>query len=416
MAARRDQARAAAEAVARDAYGRLVAILAARSGDLAAAEDALADAFERALTRWPERGAPDQPEAWLLTTARRRMIDASRRSATARLAREHLSRLADEAGEASGEALADRRLALMAACAHPAIDASVRSPLMLQTVLGLSAERIASAFLVSPAAMGQRLSRAKVKIREAAIAFDTPGPEGLRERIGSITQAIYAAYSTGWEIEDPAGGDLVAGLAHEAVHLARLSAELAPDVAAPKALLALLLHCEARRPARRDRSGRFTPLSDQNPALWDRVLIEEAEAQLTAALAIEPPGRFALEAAIQSVHAARARTGRTDWAALVELYDRLAQAGGGIGARLARAAALGEARGPAAGLDALAALEAGAADRVADHQPYWATRAHLLSAAGRSSEAEAAFRKAAGLARDPQVRDFLLRKAGEQAD
>ena len=415
MAARRDQARAAAEAVARDAYGRLVAILAARSGDLAAAEDALADAFERALRRWPKHGAPDQPEAWLLTTARRRLIDASRRSATARLSREHLSLLADETAQAPGEPLADRRLALMAACAHPAIDAAVRSPLMLQTVLGLSAERIASAFLVSPAAMGQRLSRAKAKIRAAGIGFEAPGPEALGDRIDAVTQAIYAAYTTGWEMEDPAGGDLVAGLAGEAVHLAQLLAGLAPGAAAPKALLALMLHCEARRPARRDREGRFTPLSEQDPALWDRAMVHEAEAWLTAALAIEPPGRFALEAAIQSVHAARARTGRTDWPALVELYDRLARAGGGIGARLAQAAALGEAHGPAAGLDALAALEAQAADRLEDHQPYWATRAHLLSAAGETGGAEAAFRRAAGLAHDPQVRDFLLRKAAGRA-
>ena len=309
------------------------------------------------------------------------------------------------------EPLTDRRLALMAACAHPAINAAVRTPLMLQTVLGLSAERIASAFLVSPAAMGQRLSRAKAKIKEAKIPFEKPGPEALSERLEAIAAAIYAAYSTGWEMDDASGGADIAGLAGEAVHLARLLTGLAPDAAAPKALLALMLYCEARRPARRDAKGRFVPLSAQAPRLWDHAMIIEAETLLAAALALEPPRRFALEAAIQSVHAARARTGATDWPALVAFYDRLTKAGAGIGAHLARAAALCEAQGSDAGLVALAEIEACAQARLDDHQPYWATRAHLLAAAGRMQDAAAAYRRAAGLARDRQVRDFLWERA-----
>ncbi|MEO1040208.1 MAG: DUF6596 domain-containing protein [Pseudomonadota bacterium] len=412
---RRADARAAAETVARDAYGRLVAILAARTGDLAAAEDALGDAFERALSRWPQTGPPDNPQAWLLKTAQRRIIDASRRSATAHGAVDHLAILADEAASASAEPLADRRLTLMAACAHPAIDASVRTPLILQTVLGLSAERIASTFLVSPAAMGQRLSRAKAKIREAGIRFEPPQRHALGERLEAICQSIYAAYSTGWEMDDPTGGALIAGLASEAIHLARLVTALAPQRAEPKALLALILYCEARRSARRDGEDRFIPLSEQDPALWDHAMIEEAETLLKVALAGGPPGRFGLEAAIQSVHSARARTGHTDWRALATLYDRLAELGGGVGARLARAAALGEAEGALIGLEALAGIEADAGDSLGDHQPYWATRAHLLVAAGRLEGALASYRRAAGLARDPRVRDFLLERADRLA-
>ena len=195
------------ERVVRASYGRLVAFLAARSRDVAAAEDALADAFEAALVTWPRTGVPEKPEAWLLVTARGRLIDAARH---ARVHAEAVPSLLVASAEAEEMAesrleLPDERLKLMFVCAHPAIDANVHTPLMLQTVLGLDAARIAAAFLVQPAAMGQRLSRAKAKIRDARVAFELPSAADLPERLDAVLGAIYAAYGTGWE--DISGAD-----------------------------------------------------------------------------------------------------------------------------------------------------------------------------------------------------------------
>ncbi|MCG8440569.1 MAG: RNA polymerase subunit sigma-24 [Caulobacterales bacterium] len=402
-------ARAAAEEAARGSYGRLLAYLSARSGDVAAAEDALADAFASALKTWPERGVPDNPDAWLLTAARRRLIDGARRAATREVAAADLTLLAEEAqAGANMRELPDDRLKLLFVCAHPAIDPAARTPLMLQTVLGLDAARIASAFLVSPAAMGQRLVRAKAKIRAARVPFEPPGPEEARARLGDVLEAVYAVYGTGWE--DAAGADpRRRGLADEAVWLARLLTRLAPEHAEAGGLLALLLYCEARRPARRGEGGAYVALSDQDPRIWDAALIVEAEGLLRRALAGGDHGRFQLEAAIQSAHAARAVTGRTDWTAVAVLYDRLVEVSPTLGACVGRAAAQGEAHGPEAGL---AALDEIPEKRVAAYQPYWATRAHLLSLAGRKDDARAAYDRAVGLSEDPAVRAFLLKKAG----
>ena len=404
-------ARAAAEAVARSSYGKLVALLAARTRDVAGAEDALADAFAAALVEWPERGVPRSPEAWLLTVARRRWIDATRRRKSAEEGAAHVRLLAEEleAGAAAGP-LPDERLSLMFACAHPALDPSIRAPLILQTILGFDAATIGSAFLVSPATMSQRLVRAKKKIREAGIPFQVPEREELAPRLDAVLQAIYAAFAEGWS--DPAGADpRRRNLAEEGIWLGRLVASLLPDEAEALGLLALMLYAQARRETRRDADGEYVPLPEQDPAAWDAALIEEAEALLARASALPTTGRYQLEAAVQSVHVARRHTGRTDWTAIERIYQALLAATGSPVVAVNHAVALAETRGPAAGLAALDAL----ADekRLADYQPYWAARAGLLARCGDGDAADTAYARAIGLEGDPAVRRFLARRRAE---
>ncbi|HEY2179828.1 MAG TPA: DUF6596 domain-containing protein [Caulobacteraceae bacterium] len=393
----------AAERIARESFGRLVALVAARTGDVAAAEDALADAFAAALSQWPTGGVPDNPAAWLLTVARRRATDLARRRAVETGGADHLALMAEELEEAvaSPEAIPDRRLALMFACAHPAIDRAVRAPLMLQVVLGFSADDIAQAFLVPPATMGQRLVRAKSRIRDAGIPFRTPGREELAERLAAVLEAIYAAYARGWgEFDDGAPR-----LAEEAIWLGEVLAGLLPDEPEAKGLLALMYYAEARRPARRGVDGAFTPLGEQDVALWDRGALTAAERLLSAASAAGPSGRYQIEAAIQSAHVARRLNGAPTWPAIVALYDHLLALTASPVVALNRAVALAETEGPVA---ALAALDPLAADeRMAAYQPYWAARGALLDRAGRPAEARDALTRALGLADDPAVRTYL---------
>jgi RNA polymerase sigma-70 factor (ECF subfamily) len=395
-----------AEEVARASYGRLVALIARSTHDIAAAEDAVSDALIAAMERWPVDGVPDRPEAWLLTAARRKVIGSIRRSDTAARNRVELQRIRDELDEPDETSMIpDRRLELMYACAHPAIDRSIRSPLMLQAVLGLDAARIASAFVVAPKTMGQRLSRAKSKIRSAGVPFEIPAnPNDLPARTMSVLDAIYAAFGTGWD--DPAGNDPTRrGLTLEAIRLARIVVELLPDDAEARGLLAMMLHSEARRPARRGPDGGFVPLADQDVALWSADLIFEAEQHVTLAAARRVLGPFQLQAAIQSIHNRRAMTGLTDWASIATLYDGLVALEPSIGARVARAAAHGEADGPHRGIALLDEIDAPIAT---SYQPYWVTRAHLLAAAGDLAEARGATVRAIGLTTDPAVRRHLI--------
>ncbi len=399
-----------AERVARESYGKLVAFLAARDRDLAAAEDALSDALAAALENWPKIGVPANPEGWLVVAARRRLADAARRRRHADAATPTLN-LVQEAIEDGGAdaAIPDRRLALMFACAHPAVDEAVRAPLMLQTVLGLDAAAIASAFLVSPAAMGQRLSRAKAKIRVAGIPFRIPEPELWPERIDAVLQAIYAAFSRGWS-EAFSADARGRGLGEEAIWLGRVALALAPDDPEAAGLLALMLYSDARRPARRDAEGRYVPLGGQDVSLWNAPAIAEAEALLHRASARRRPGRFQLEAAIQSAHAARRLTGRTDWAAISTLYDGLLALTGSPVVAINRAVAIANSEGPALGLAALNAATASAA--LDDVQAYWAARAELEARLGDPGAARS-YARAIGLETDPAVRAFLLKRVDD---
>jgi RNA polymerase sigma-70 factor (ECF subfamily) len=402
----------AAEAVARRSYGKLVAFLAARTSDVAGAEDALSDAFAAALVDWPSSGIPLSPEAWLMAVARRKMIDAGRRRRSHEGAAGHLRLMHEEleAAAASEVQIPDDRLLLMFACAHPAIDPGIRAPMILQTILGFDAATIASAFLVSPATMGQRLVRAKSKIRQAGIPFRLPERADLRERLAAVLGAIYAAFSEGWS--DPAGTEIRRrNLAEEAIWLGRLVASLLPEEPEALGLLALMLHAEARRGARRNGRGEYVPLADQDPQAWSTPLIEEAEALLFQASRMGAVGRYQLEAAVQSAHVVRRFTGRTDWAAIEHLYDALSAIIDSPVVAINRAIAIAETRGPAAGLLTLDALAADA--RLAEYQPYWAARAGLLARSGDHAAADQAYERAIGLEADPAVRDFLQQRRAE---
>ena len=289
----------AIEAVARDSYGRLVAYIASRTGDIADAQDALSEALVAALETWPTNGVPDKPEAWLLHVVRNRLIDASRREQTRRDAEPLLQQLAEEAEATTTEheSFPDERLKLLFVCAHPAIDVAARTPLMLQVVLGIDAGKIASAFLVSPVAMSQRLVRAKTKIRDACIPFRVPDPPELSERLSFVLDAIYAGYTTGWENLMETASTHHA-LAAEAIALGRTLTQLMPREPEAHGLLALMLHCEARRGARYTGDGQFVPLDQQDTALWSQSITHEAETHLHSAVAFKRMGRYQLEAAI----------------------------------------------------------------------------------------------------------------------
>lgn len=410
-----ERARATAEAVARRSYGKLVSFLAARTRDVAGAEDALSDAFAAALGGWGASGVPDNPEAWLLTVARRKMIDAARRRRSAEEGSIDLQMMADEieAAAATDAPIPDDRLRLMFACAHPAIDPGVRAPLMLQTILGFDAGVIASAFLVAPATMGQRLVRAKSKIRQAAVPFRVPEHAELSARLDAVLEAIYAVFAEGWS--DPLGSDAHRrNLAEEGIWLGRLVVSLLPDEPEALGLLALMLHADARRGARRDANGDYVPLADQDPKLWDAEAIDEAEALLLRASAMQAIGRYQLEAAAQSVHAARRLTGRTDWAAIVEIYEALSMLTASPVVAINHAVAQAELRGPAAGLSALDTIAEDV--RLANYQPYWAARAGLLARAGSLDAADIAYERAIGLESDPAVRRFLQQRRNALRD
>jgi RNA polymerase sigma-70 factor (ECF subfamily) len=395
-----DGARRTVERIARESYGRLVALLVVRTRDVASAEDLLAEAFAAALEQWPSQGVPNNPDGWLVTVAKRRHFDLLRRGQTQLNGEPYL--VATEIEEAShlSEELPDRRLALMFACAHPLIERGARAPLILQTVLGITAKAVASAFLVSPASMSQRLVRAKAHIKESGIPFSVPDQNEMPERLDAVLEALYAAYSTGW---DDAQG--ASELAPEAIWLSSLISTLLPDEPEAKALLAIMLYAEARRDARRDARGCYVPIYLQDVALWDRTQISNAEKLLHACNRSGPTGRYQLEAAIQSAHIAQRLTGANCWPAILSLYDHLVSLTNSPVAVLNRAAALAEISGPDA---ALAELRAISTDkRILGYQPYWATLGHLNLRAGNIETGREALRVAIGLSTDNAVRQYL---------
>lgn len=396
-----------AEAVARRSYGRLVAFLAARTRDVAAAEDALSDAFAVAMTEWSRTGPPESPEAWLITVARRKLIDAARRRKTGEAAIPRIQLIQEELGALERSEIPDRRLALMFACAHPAIDENIHAPLILQTVLGFSADVIASAFLTSPAAMSKRLVRAKDKIRKAGIPFNIPPRVELPERLSAVLDAVYASFSEGWT--DPIGADPTRrDLTGESLFLARLLTELMPDEPEALGLAALMLHAEARRPARRDEAGNYIPLAEQNTRHWKLNLINEADALLRRAGGRATLGRYEIEAALQSAHAHRHLHGSDNWREIVALYDALYAVAPSPVVAINRATAIAELEGPRAGLAAMP--DANNEPQLAAYQSYWAARADLLARTDARRDAEDAYERAIGLERDPAVRAFLQKR------
>ena len=391
---------------ARDSYGRLLALLAASTSDLAAAEDALADAFERALRTWPSQGVPGSPDAWLLTVARNRLRDQWK---SARMQRSvPLDAAADvlaDIDDIDVDSIPDRRLELMLVCAHPAIDRAVRTPLMLNTVLGFTAEQIGRAFSVPTSTMATRLVRAKKRIKAAGIPFRIPDRADLPTRMAAVLEAVYGAYVIDW-----ATGPQDRDLPSEALHLAEVLAILVPADPEARGLAALIELSAARAAARADASGRFVPLAEQDPSLWDARLIGRAHEHLRAAHARGQLGRFQLEAAIQAVHCTRGRDGTTDWPALLNLHRILHAVAPSLGSGVALAAVTAEVDGPAAGLATLDTLLAEAGEQARRFQPAKATRAYLLDRLGRQEEAVAAYGSAISLTHDTAERQYLERQ------
>jgi len=395
-------ARSAAVA-ARDSYGRLLALLAAATSDLAAAEDALADAFERALRTWPSQGVPGSPDAWLLTVARNRLRDQWKSAWAQRTVPLDAGRdAAALIDEIDVDAIPDRRLELMLVCAHPAVERAVRTPLMLNTVLGFTAEQVGRAFSVPASTMATRLVRAKKRIKAAGIAFRIPDRAELPARMTSVLEAVYGAYVIDWST-----GPQARPLPSQALHLAEVLTTLVPRDPEARGLAAVIELSAARAPARVDAEGRFVPLADQDPALWDPRLISRAHEHLRAAHAQGKLGRFQLEAAIQAVHCARARGGPTDWPTLLTLHRVLHAVAPSLGSSVALAAVTAEVDGPAAGLATLEALLDEAGQDARRFQPASATRAHLLDRLGRRQEAVAAYESAISLTHDAAERQYL---------
>ena len=395
-----DEARRTVERIARESYGRLIALLAVRTHDVASAQDLLAEAFAAALEQWPTQGVPINPDGWLVTVAKRRHVDLLRKEQVRMNGKAHLAASEIEAASHLSEELPDRRLELMFACAHPLIERGARAPLILQTVLGITAKDIASAFLVSPGSMSQRLVRAKLHIKECGIPFSVPDQNEMPERLNAVLEALYAAYSTGWgEAQD------ASELAPEAIWLGSLIARMLPEEPEAKALLATMLYAQARRGARRDAHGCYVPIDQQDIALWDRTQISNAEKLLHACNRSGPTGRYQLEAAIQSAHIAQRLTGANCWPAIVSLYDHLIALTNSPVAVLNRAAALAELAGPNVALAELSAISKD--KRILGYQPYWATLGHLNLRAGNIETGCEALRVAIGLSTDDAVRQYL---------
>jgi RNA polymerase sigma-70 factor, ECF subfamily len=399
----------AAERAARGAYGRLLAWLAWQWRDIAAAEDALADALLTALTTWPRDGVPASPEGWLMTAAKRNLLKAARhRRLTEDPAATALLTGADELAPTASD-LPDDRLRLMFVCAHPAIDPAVRTALMLQTVLGLDAARIASGCLVAPEAMTKRLVRAKAKIKANCIRFEEPEARELPARVSSVLEAIYGAYTLDWnhdrELLAEGGRSATESLAAEAHYLAKLVASLLPQSAEAWGLLGLIELGESRRHARVDDQGLLVPLHEQDCNAWDAELINSARSHVAHAATLHCLGPFQLEAAIQMAHASRKDTGDTPWFDIQQVYEGLLALHPSVGAVIGYALATAYAHGkPTLGLEALQAVNE---SKRANHQPWWAAQAHLLERAGRPDEAVGAYAQALALTRSQTMRRTL---------
>ncbi len=403
--ARPDLAHTLHSVIAED-RGRLLSALIRELRDFQLAEDCLQDAAEAALLHWRKNGVPARPEAWLLRVARRKAIDRFRRARRFRDREADLAILARADEVAASDPppdIPDQRLRLIFTCCHPALEPKTQVALTLRALGGLTTPQIARAFLDTDIAMGQRLSRAKAKIRKAGIPYAVPGPEAWAERLNSVLNVIYLIFNEGYGADDAGAGATQVDLCGEAIYLARLVNRLRPNQAEVLGLLALLLLTHARHPARRDGTGAMVPLDAQDRNLWDKALITEGLAALDHAMALRVPGPFQIKAAMSALHAEAPDYGVTDWRQMLMLYDALYRMEPTPVVQLNRAIVLAETGAVTAALSAVDML----ASELAAYQPYHAARADLLVRAGRLDLAEAAYDKAIGLSRNALDAEFL---------
>jgi RNA polymerase sigma-70 factor, ECF subfamily len=390
--------------VAREASGRIVAALAARFRDLDLAEDAFSDACARAAEAWPRDGVPNHPAAWLYEVARRRALDEMRRRAVRNRIRPDApppEPTAEDVMSDDARLIPDERLRLIFICCHPAVAPEARAALTLRLVCGLSVAEIARAFLVAEPTLAQRLVRAKRKIADAGVPYEVPGPEAWPDRIDAVLSTLEVAYAKAHE--DAAGAGAHAGYAAEMLELTRVLACLIPNEAEALALAALVRYAEARRPARLDDQGAMVPLSEQDPRVWRRPLIEEADRHLDRALALGPAAPRTIQAAIHAAWCRRRSLAEpAPWPEVLALYDLLLTRRDDPIVRLNRAVALAEIAGVPAALHELELLDAPA---LASFLPYHAARADLLRRTGRAEDARAAY--AAALALDPPTAERM---------
>jgi len=391
-------------------WARVVASLTRRFGDLDIAEEAAAEAFATAVERWPADGVPPSPGAWLTTTASRKAIDRIRRENKREDKQKEAERLYEDDPPEPVGAIEDERLRLIFTCCHPALAMEARVALTLRMVAGLSAPEIARAFLVQEATVGQRITRAKAKIKAARIPYRVPSEEDLPARVSGVLAVLFLVFNEGYLATgsgtDPVRHDLTA----EAIRLARLIRALLPEDGEVAGLLALMLLTEARRTARVSASGELVTLDEQDRGAWDPALIAEGHRlvreRLAAAAAGRAPGRYQILAAISAVHTSARDIRDTDWSQVLALYDQLVRLDPSPIIALNRAVAVAELDGPEVALAAVDRL----ADRLAGYHAYHATRADLLRRLGCSQESRAAYDKAIELAGNTAEIAYLTRR------
>ncbi|MEJ8562939.1 RNA polymerase sigma factor [Yoonia sp. GPGPB17] len=399
----------AIERTVREEWGRILAALVKSLGDFQLAEDCLQDAVARALEVWADKGLPDVPAAWLITTARHRAIDVIRKDTRFAAHKAELSHLLDEAqhDDITHEVIPDKRLEMIFTCCHPALDQKTQVALTLRTLGGLSTDDIAAAFLDKPATMAQRLVRAKQKIAGARIPYQIPQQADLAQRITAVLAVIYLIFNRGYSTLNARSQPLTT----EAIRLARIMCQLLPDEPEIMGLLALMLLHNARRHSRRNREGDLIPLDEQNRKRWDRAQIDEGNALLGKALPQGAVGPYQLQAAISGVHANGATWDETDWAQIAALYTLLFKIQPTPVIQINHAVAVSYAQSVSAGLTLLSPLED--AREFARYQPYHAACAALFARNGEGERAKQSYAKAIALTDDPAERRFLRRKCDQ---